>query len=137
LEVDPAHVEALYYVSYGYERKGQYEEATKYLDKGLTSDGHADIAAENERVYARSGWKGLLRKRIERGSDPKKKGLYDPYGVASTYAKLGETDKAFLWLDKTYDEQLPMSFLMVDPDLDTLRSDPRYTDLVHRIGFPQ
>jgi serine/threonine protein kinase/tetratricopeptide (TPR) repeat protein len=137
LEVDPAHAEALYYVSYGYERKGQYDEATKYLDQGLTSEGHADIAAENERAYATSGWKGLLRKRIERGSDPKKKGLYDPYGVASSYVKLGDNDSAFLWLDKTYAEQIPMSFLLVDPDLDKLRSDPRYTDLVHRIGFPQ
>jgi hypothetical protein len=50
---------------------------------------------------------------------------------------LGDNDKAFLWLDKTYAEQIPMSFLMVDRDLDKLRSDPRYTDLVHRIGFPQ
>jgi serine/threonine protein kinase/tetratricopeptide (TPR) repeat protein len=137
LEVDPSHTEALYYLSYGYELKGQYDEATKYLNQGLTSEGHADIAAENERVYARSGWKGLLRKRIERGSDPQKRGLYDPYGVASSYVKLGDNDKAFLWLDKTYAEQIPMSFLMVDRDLDKLRSDPRYTDLVHRIGFPQ
>ena len=137
LEIDPAHPEALYYLSYGYELKGQYDEAKKYLDQGLTSEGRADIAAENEGVYARSGWKGLLRKRIERGSNPKKKGLYDPFGVAESYVKLGDNDKAFLWLEKTYAEQIPMSFLMVDPDLDKLRSDPRYTDLVHRIGFPQ
>jgi hypothetical protein len=78
-----------------------------------------------------------LRKRIERGSNSKNKGLDDPYGVAEVYAKLGDKDKAFLWLDKTYAEQLPMSFLMVDLDLDNLRSDSRYTDLVHRIGFPQ
>ena len=137
LEVDPVHSEALYYLSYGFELKGKYNEATKYLDQGLTSDGHADIAAENERVYAGHGWKGLLRKRIDRASNPKNKGLYDPYGVAVTYAKLGDKDKAFLWLDKTYTDQVPMSFLMVDPDIDKLRSDPRYTDLVHRIGFPQ
>jgi tetratricopeptide (TPR) repeat protein len=137
LEVDSSHPEALYYLSYGFELKGQYDEARKYLDEGLTSEGHADIAAENERVYEASGWKGVLRKKVERGSDPKKKGLYDPYGVADAYAKLGETDKAFRWLERTYAEQIPMSFLMVDPDLDKLRSDPRYTDLVHRIGFPQ
>jgi serine/threonine-protein kinase len=137
LEVDSSHPEALYYLSYGFELKGQYDEATKYLDEGLTSEGHADIAAENERVYEASGWKGVLRKKVERGSDPKKKGLYDPYGVADAYAKLGETDKAFRWLERTYAEQIPMAFLMVDPDLDKLRSDPRYTDLVHRIGFPQ
>jgi hypothetical protein len=107
------------------------------LDQGLTSEGHADIAAEYGRAYASSGWKGVLRKKVERCSDPKKKGLYDPFGVAEAYVKLGDNDKAFLWLDKTYAEQIPMSFLMVDPDLDKLRSDPRYTDLVHRIGFPQ
>ena len=137
LEVDSSHPEALYYLSYGFELKGQYDEARKYLDEGLRSEGHADIAAENERVYQASGWKGVLRKKVERGSDPKKKGLYDPYGVADAYAKLGENDKAFRWLERTYTEQIPMAFLMVDPDLDKLRSDPRYTDLVHRIGFPQ
>jgi len=136
LEVDPDHSEALYYLSYGYELKGRYDEATKYLDQGLTSEGHADIAAENKRVYATSGWKGLTLNRIERASNPAKKDFYDPYGVADAYAKLGESDKAFRWLERTYAEQIPMSFLMVDPDLDKLRSDPRYTDLVHRIGFP-
>jgi serine/threonine protein kinase/tetratricopeptide (TPR) repeat protein len=137
LEVDPAHAEALYYLSSGYELKKQYDEAMKYLGQALTSDGHADIVAENERVYVTSGWKGLLRKRIERASDPANKELYDPYGVADAYAELGDKDKAFRWLDRCYAEQVPMSFLMVEPDLENLRSDPRYTDLVHRIGFPQ
>jgi tetratricopeptide (TPR) repeat protein len=137
LEVDPAHSEALYYMSYGYELKRQYDEATKYLDLALTSDGYTDVAAENERVYAAHGWKGLLRARIARSSNPKNRDSYDPYGVAVSYAKLGDRDQTFVWLDKTYMEQIPMSFLMVDPDLDPLRSDPRYTELVHRIGFPQ
>jgi serine/threonine protein kinase/tetratricopeptide (TPR) repeat protein len=137
LEIDPTHDEALYYVSYWYQVKGQYDEAMNYMGQALTNDGHADIAAENKRVYAASGWKGVQRKRIERASNPANKGFYDPYGVAVTYAQLGENDKALLWLERAYAEQIPMSFLMVDPDLDKLRSDPRYTDLVHRIGFPQ
>jgi tetratricopeptide (TPR) repeat protein len=137
LEVDPAHSEALYYLSYGSELKRQYGDAVNYWSQALTSEGYADIAAVNKRVYAASGWKGLLRKRIERASNSAAKDLYDPYGVADTYAKLGENDKALLWLERTYTEQIPISFLMVDPDLAKLHSDPRFKDLVRRIGFPQ
>jgi serine/threonine protein kinase/tetratricopeptide (TPR) repeat protein len=137
LEIDPTHPEALYYVSYWYQVKGQYDEAMNYLGQALTNEGHADIAAENKRVYAASGWKGVLRKRIERASNPANKRFYDPYDVADTYAYFGENDKALLWLERAYAEQIPMSFLMVDPELDHLRSDPRYKDLVRRIGFPQ
>ena len=63
--------------------------------------------------------------------------FYDPYGVAVTYAQLGDNDKALSWLEKTYDEHIPMSYLMVDTDLESLHSDSRFKDLVRRIGFPQ
>jgi eukaryotic-like serine/threonine-protein kinase len=137
LDVDPVNSEALFDLSYGYELKGKYDQAVNYWVQGLTNDGHADIAVEYKRVYAASGWKGLLHKHIERLSNPANKGLYDPYAVADNYAKLGENDKALLWLEKTYAEQIPMGSLLIDPDLVHLRSDPRYLDLVRRIGFPQ
>ena len=137
LEIDPSFVEARYALSYGYQMKGQYDQAMEERAQGLTADGYPDIAEEDKRVYAASGWKGVLRKRIERSSNPENKDFYDPYGVAVGYAQLEENDKALLWLERAYAEHVPLSFLLVDTDLEKVHSDPRFKDLVHRIGFPQ
>jgi tetratricopeptide (TPR) repeat protein len=137
LEINPEDAEAPYYLSYGYELKGQYDEAIRYWCEGVANDGHPEIAADIKHVYASSGWKAVLRDKIERSDDPHKPGLYDPQGVADTYAKLGENDKALAWLERSYAEKVPMPFLQVDPDLKKLHSEPRFQDLVRRIGFPQ
>jgi len=60
------------------------------------------------------------------------------YSFALVYAGLGEKDQAFQWLEQSYQERAPyLSALKVDPPLDNLRSDPRFADLVSRIGLPQ
>jgi tetratricopeptide (TPR) repeat protein len=58
--------------------------------------------------------------------------------VASVYAALGDKKRAFEWLNKAFEERSPsMAFLKVDPFFDNLRSDPRYPDLLRRVGLPQ
>jgi hypothetical protein len=59
---------------------------------------------------------------------------FDRYFVAQIYAALGEKDKAFEFLDRGYRERdYLLSFLKVDPKFDSLRSDPRYQDILRRI----
>ena len=62
-----------------------------------------------------------------------------PYGIAYRYAAIGDKEHAFEWLEKAYqahDDSLP--YLKVDPDLrKTLGSDPRYSELLRRMGLPQ
>ena len=54
-----------------------------------------------------------------------------------SYASLGENDEAFRWLEKAYTERDDwMIILKVDHRLDPLHSDPRFQDLLHRVGFP-
>jgi hypothetical protein len=58
--------------------------------------------------------------------------------IALTYAFVGETDEAFAWLERGYRERDPqMIILKASPASDPLRSDPRYQDLIRRIGFPE
>ncbi|MCA1617586.1 MAG: hypothetical protein LC729_04130 [Acidobacteria bacterium] len=60
------------------------------------------------------------------------------YSFAIVYARLGEKDQAFQWLEKGYqDHALELPILKVDPLFDNLRSDPRFADLVRRVGLPQ
>ena len=56
--------------------------------------------------------------------------------MAAFYAILGESDKAFASLEKAYSEKdLQLQFLRVDPAFDSIRNDPRFVDLLRRIGI--
>jgi hypothetical protein len=60
-----------------------------------------------------------------------------PFGLIWAYAALGESDEAFVSLERAYEDRRDrMVWLNVDPLLDPLRSDPRFDDLVRRVGLP-
>ena len=58
--------------------------------------------------------------------------------IAQLSAMIGETEKAMTWLERAYEEREPLLVnVKADPRLDPLRSDPRFQDLLRRIGFPE
>ena len=60
-----------------------------------------------------------------------------PYFVATIYAGLGDRDQALKNLEETYaDRNEMLGWLKVDPLMDSLRSDPRFQDLLRRMNFP-
>ncbi|HXQ27317.1 MAG TPA: protein kinase [Candidatus Acidoferrales bacterium] len=137
LEIDPNYGLAYSILNGCYEANGMYDKAMDAEERLLTLFGQPEAAAELKRVYANSGVKGVHRWFITQDSDPAKPG-YSPAGVAGNYALLGDKDNAFLWLEKAYEQRASeLIFLKVDLAWGNLRSDPRYADLLHRIGFPQ
>jgi hypothetical protein len=87
-------------------------------------------------AYATSGWRGYWRKRIDLAQEDAKRGYSEPYHLATIHARLGEKEQALAYLHKAYEEISHwLIYLKVDPKLDTLRSDPRFTALLHRIGL--
>jgi tetratricopeptide (TPR) repeat protein len=61
-----------------------------------------------------------------------------PYGFAVLYAGLGENEQAFEWLNKALEDRDPfVSNLAVEPRLNPLRSNPRFNDLLRRVGLRQ
>ncbi|HSQ24162.1 MAG TPA: hypothetical protein VLN44_07125, partial [Pyrinomonadaceae bacterium] len=57
--------------------------------------------------------------------------------IALIYAGLGEKDQALAWLDKGYTERaFQMQWIKMEPRWDSLRSDPRFQELMRRMGFP-
>jgi hypothetical protein len=87
-------------------------------------------------AYAKAGEREraqLFLKRLEM-----KKEYISPGELAVLYVALGEQERAFASLERAYavhDSQL--QFLGVDPSFDPLRSDPRFQDLMRRVGLPQ
>lgn len=117
-----------------YELKKEYDRALLEYQTALRMDGKTEVADAMGRAYAAGGYQGLLMKEVERyqaAGDG-----YDPEAVAEAYAMLGDKDKAFFWLNRAYEEH-SMLFVKITPYYDSLHSDPRFADLLRRMGLPQ
>jgi len=137
LQIDPNFADAYRTLFECYNAEGKYDQAVDGLEKELGADGQPDGAKQVRQLYAGGGIKAVYRWLIARDSD-RAKTAYDPLNVAMYYALLGDKDNAFVWLEKAYQlHESELEALRVEPNFDSLRSDPRYADLVRRIGFPQ
>jgi serine/threonine protein kinase len=98
-----------------------------------------EYAAALDAGFGSGGWPGALRHGIEvlLAQRKAKTGFVAPYSIAELYADLGDKDHAFEWLNTAYREHIPLNDLRTDFPFDSLRSDPRYAELVRKIGFPQ
>ena len=114
-------------------QQGKYDKAFEYLIKKLTTEDEADseIIERFRSAFAASGWRGVTMERIKH---PELEGFTGPFDVACLYVTLGAKDKAFELLEKAYQEHnYRISVLQVEPQIDPLRDDPRYADLVRRV----
>jgi TolB-like protein/tetratricopeptide (TPR) repeat protein/predicted Ser/Thr protein kinase len=98
-----------------------------------------EYAAALDAGFGSGGWPGALRHGIEvlLAQRKAKTGYVAPNSIAELYADLGDKDHAFEWLNTAYREHTPLNDLRTDFPFDSLRSDPRYAELVRKIGFPQ
>ena len=98
----------------------------------------SDFASAMEQGFHSGGWKGALTKGIETRQAQRKTGYSSAYAIAQLYADLGDKDQAFRWLNTAYQERdwwlvgLKTNFLF-----DPIRSDPRFAELVRKVGLPQ
>jgi hypothetical protein len=61
-----------------------------------------------------------------------------PYFIALIYTGLGDKAQALAWLEKAYDQRHPYLILIkVEPVFDSLRSDPRFAELIRKVGLPR
>ena len=103
-----------------------------------TGDPHdVEFAAALDQGYKAGGWKEALKKGIAVRLAQRKNGYYSPYVIAEMYADLGDKDQAFYWLDIAYRERDQLINLNTDFTLDPIRSDPRFAELVKKVGLPQ
>ena len=98
----------------------------------------SEFASALEQGFRLAGWKGALTKGIEIRQAQRKAGYSSAYKIAQLYSDLGNKDQAFKWLDTAYQERdFNLIGLNTDFLLDSIRSDPRFTDLVHKVGLSQ
>jgi TolB-like protein/Tfp pilus assembly protein PilF len=124
------------YLGYTYEKKQMHREAIAEWSKGLRLIGADEDASLLERTYTESGFDAALRalaqKRLETFKEKTGRGEYVPaheYVVA--YMRLDDKEQAFAWLAKAFAERNRFAFeITVNPIFDSLRSDPRFKNIV-------
>ena len=143
LELDPNAAWIRADLAWSYALKGAYDQAIAEYDK--IPERSKVVAAENQMVagslgwvYAVSGRRGDAFKIAKELKDLSSHAYVDFYQVAAVYAALDDKDEAFRLLEKAYEEHSSsMATLAVDPFWYGIRSDPRYADLLRRMGLPQ
>jgi hypothetical protein len=86
--------------------------------------------------YAMAGKKELAYDYIAELEERSKKGYVSSFWTAVIYIALGEIDQSFVWLEKAYEERDGnMIYFTVAPVFDSVRSDPRYKQLLLKMGY--
>jgi hypothetical protein len=81
--------------------------------------------------------KGFLWTKLKPAVARSKRQYVNPAGLADLYARLGENDQAFEWLEKARQERdNSIAFIKVEPTFDSLHSDPRFQGLLRRMNLP-
>jgi TolB-like protein/DNA-binding winged helix-turn-helix (wHTH) protein/Flp pilus assembly protein TadD len=132
VDMDPNFAIAHYELGQAFVQKHSYNEAIAEFQKAIElSGGSVSCAANLAYAYAASNKRNEAVKIL---NDLKTRSTRNASEIALIYVGLGEKDQAMKWLGKAYEEHFNPSIL-VRPTFDPLRSDPRFQNLVHRIGL--
>jgi len=134
---DPQDWMQHYFLGVGYEGTGKLQEAISEYQKAIEMSGGSEGVVALAHAYSAVGTKTKAEKILRDLERKSKETSTSPYTMATIYAGLGENDKAFEFLEKAYSQKslgLPSS-LSSDLLLDSLRPDPRFQNLLGRIGL--
>lgn len=136
IELDPSFARAHRTLAEVYRVMGDYANAVEERAKVLDLMGQPQNAALVRATFAKRGWRGFLRLVV--AEDSSLKDVNNDWVMAKAYVDLGEKNKAFAKLDEAYNKRLSsLCWLKIEPQLDPLRSDPRYQELLNKLRFPQ
>src|SRR3989442_934563 len=139
LELNPNYFGAHHHLANSYLAERRYEEAIAEAEKmsaNATSEGSGRPFLGY--TYAVAGKRAEAEKILDELKERSKQRHVNPAEFALIYTGLGDKDRAFEFLQKEYEEnqRLP-AFINVLPEWDSLRSDPRFTDLLRRMKFTE
>lgn len=134
-DLDPNFISGRFWLAYAYCANKKYGETIELVEKGPTDETTQRLLARFlGYAYAKSGRRSeaesILAKYV---SDP----AYDGANAAIIYGALGDKDKAFAALERGFARKEEMARMKVDPLFDDLRDDPRFKDLLKRMGLPE
>ena len=139
VDMDHNFAQAYPWLGLVYEQKGKYPEAIAAFQRAISlfPGGSTQAQAELAHAYAISGNKGEALRIVADLQELAKTKYVPPYQIAAIYAGLGDKDQAFSWLEKAYEERSDwLVNVKADQRFDGVHSDPRFAELVRRLGLP-
>jgi tetratricopeptide (TPR) repeat protein len=139
LERAPTDGRAHFWLAESYAQKGMYTEAIQHLRAAVALFGLKEIADSMDRGYAASGYRGAMRELATATEKLYARHQFTSQWIARFYVRQGDKERALKWLQQDYMEREDdgLVHLNADPVWDPLRSDPRFKDLVRRVGLPE
>lgn len=137
IEMFPDYLVAHRRLGMSYGEKGLSQEAEAEFRKALAiSENDSETMSAMAYAYAAAGRTDDARTLLDRLNELAKKIYVSPYSLARVHIALGEFDQAFVCLERTYQERHGiLTYIMVEPLFDRLRSDPRFIDLLRRMDL--
>jgi len=137
IELGPDFAVSHFALGMAYEQKGQSGGAIAAFQKAVEfSGGNTAFKSNLAHAYAVAGRRSDAVAILNELKDRSKHEFLNPSEIALIYVGLGQKDQAMVWLEKAYEGRFD-PVILTWPAFDPLRSDPRFHDLVRRIGLPQ
>jgi len=129
-------------VSYGnrsrlYWRQGNQDAFAADQVMMMKKGGHPEDAEAFAVGYQKAKLKGACTALIEVLKNRSQREYVSPYWIAVNYARLGDREHTFEWLEKAYAERAGLVYVKAEEAFEPFHSDPRYADLLKRMGLPQ
>jgi eukaryotic-like serine/threonine-protein kinase len=139
LSLDPDYIQAHWRLGDAYVRLGRIDEAMRQIETvAALSRRSPSSLAWLARLYGQTGRRGEARALLDELLSLSARRYVPPLSIAFVYFAVGEDDGGFEWLEKAYAERSNgMAYLAVDPYLEPWRGDPRYRDLMRRVGLSE
>jgi len=138
LEIDPDFAQMLGIVAQLYSRAGRHAEAVAAAKKAMKNSGEASEQISTlAAAYAAAGDRAAAMPLVLRLKEKQARGAADPVYLARVYAALGDKDRAFAALEQAVKSDSGMiGGIKVDQWLENLQSDPRFSQIVRKLGLP-
>jgi TolB-like protein/DNA-binding winged helix-turn-helix (wHTH) protein len=137
VEAQPNNADLHYLVAYAYFDKGEEKEGEQELEQALRLSGRQKLADESHRAYARSGMQAVWECSLNDIRRKASKQYVSPLDFAETYGWLRRKEETLQYLELAYNQRTPwMAFIQSDPTFVFLHSEPRYRDIVNKMGLP-
>jgi TolB-like protein len=130
--------DCLAYAYWGKHMYPQVVEEWKTYGQLTGNPDDAEFGTALEQGFRSAGWRGSFTQAIETLQTRRKTRYYSPFMIARFCADLGDKEQAFQWLDTAYREHdWLLNHLQTEFQFDSMRSDPRFAELVNKVGLPK
>jgi serine/threonine-protein kinase len=138
VDLDPNYPVTYWILGLVYRTTGRYDLAITEGEKGVKlSGGSPMVRASLAHSYGKAGRKNEARQILDDLINLAKCKYVAPHFFAGIHIGLGENDRALDYLEKSYEDHSHwLIYLHIDPTMDDLRSEPRFQDLLKRVGLP-